>query len=40
LFMLVGSAGFVEIAVQNASAAGILSAKRGDSVLLVHDGRA
>lgn len=36
LFMLVGSAGFVEIAAQNASAAAILSAKRGDSVLLVH----
>ena len=34
LFMLIGSAGFVEIAVQNASAAEILSAKRGDSVLL------
>lgn len=40
LFMLLGSAGFVEIAVQNASAAEILSAKRGDSVLLVHDDRA
>ena len=40
LFMLVGSAGFVEIAVQNASGAEILSAKRGDSVLLVHDDRA
>ena len=40
LFMLVGSAGFVEIAAQNASAAGILSAKRGDSVLLVHGDRA
>jgi S-adenosylmethionine hydrolase len=39
LFMLVGSAGFVEIAAQNASAAAILSAKRGDSVLLVHDDR-
>ena len=37
LFMLVGSAGFVEIAAQNASAAAILSAKRGDSVLLMHD---
>lgn len=37
LFMLVGSAGFVEIAAQNASAAATLSAKRGDSVLLVHD---
>lgn len=36
LFMLVGSAGFVEIAAQNASAAQILSAKRDDSVLLVH----
>lgn len=40
LFMLVGSAGFVEIASQNASAAEILSAKRSDSVLLVHDDRA
>ncbi|MGQ0763070.1 MAG: SAM hydrolase/SAM-dependent halogenase family protein [Acidobacteriota bacterium] len=39
LFLLVGSAGFVEIAAHNASAAGILSAQRGDSVLLVHDGR-
>ena len=38
--MLVGSAGFVEIAAQNASAAAILPAKRGDSVLLVHDDRA
>ena len=37
LFMLFGSAGFVEIAAQNASAAAILSAKRGDTVLLVHD---
>ena len=40
LIALVGSAGFVEIAVQNASAAATLSAKRGDSVLLVHDDRA
>ncbi|MFY9620515.1 MAG: SAM-dependent chlorinase/fluorinase [Pyrinomonadaceae bacterium] len=40
LFMLVGSAGFVEIAVQNASAAATLSAKRGDSVLLVYYDRA
>jgi S-adenosylmethionine hydrolase len=40
LFMLFGSAGFVEIAAQNASAAAILSAKRGDSVLFVHDDRA
>ena len=40
LFLLVGSAGFIEIAAQNASADGILSAKRGDSVLLVHDDRA
>jgi S-adenosylmethionine hydrolase len=40
LFMLVGSAGFVEIAAQNASAAEILPAKRGDSVLLVHNNRA
>lgn len=37
LFMLFGSAGFVEIAAQNASAAAILSAKRADTVLLVHD---
>lgn len=37
LFMILGSAGFVEIAAQNASAAAILSAKRGDTVLLVHD---
>ena len=37
LFMLVGSAGFVEIAAQNASAAAILAAQRGDSVLLVYD---
>lgn len=34
LFMLIGSVGFVEIAAQNASAAEILSAKRGDFVLL------
>lgn len=40
LFMLVGSAGFVEIAAQNESAAAILAAKRGDSVLLVHYDRA
>ena len=33
-FMLIGSAGFVEIAAQNASAAAILSAKCGDAVLL------
>lgn len=32
LFMILGSAGFVEIASQNASAAAVLSAKRGDSV--------
>ncbi|HEV2905085.1 MAG TPA: SAM-dependent chlorinase/fluorinase [Pyrinomonadaceae bacterium] len=37
LFMLIGSAGFAEIAAQNASAAAILTAKSGDSVLLVHD---
>lgn len=36
LFMLIGSAGFVEIATQNASAASILSARRGDAVLLVN----
>ena len=40
LFMLVGSAGFIEIAAQNASAAAILTAKRGDSVLLLSDDRA
>ena len=40
LFMLVGSAGFVEIASQNVSAAAILSAKRGDRVLLIHDDNA
>jgi len=34
LFMLVGSTGFIEIAAQNASAASMLSAKRGDAVLL------
>ena len=34
LFMLLGSAGFVEIAAQNASAAAILGAKRGDRVFL------
>ena len=39
LFMLVGSAGFVEIAAQNSSAAATLSAKRGDSVLFIHDDR-
>jgi S-adenosylmethionine hydrolase len=39
LFMLVGSAGFVEIASQNASAAATLSAMRGDRVLLVNDDR-
>ena len=38
LFMLVGSAGFVEIAAQNASAAAILRAKRGDSVTFVTAG--
>ena len=38
LFMVIGSAGFVEIAAQNASAASILSARRGDVVLLVNAG--
>ena len=38
LFMLVGSAGFVEIAAQNASAARTLSAKRGDTVTFVTAG--
>ena len=36
IFMLVGSAGFIEIAAQNASAAAILSVKRGDAVLLTN----
>jgi S-adenosylmethionine hydrolase len=36
LFMLIGSAGFVEIASQNASAAAILSARRGGAVLLMN----
>jgi S-adenosylmethionine hydrolase len=40
LFMLVGSAGFVEIASQNASASAALSAQRGDRVLLIHDDNA
>ena len=35
LFMIVGSAGFVEIASQNASAALALSAERGDTVTFV-----
>ncbi len=34
LFMIVGSAGFVEIAARNASAALILSARRGQPILL------
>jgi len=34
LFMIVGSAGFVEIAARNASAALILSARRGQSIIL------
>jgi S-adenosyl-L-methionine hydrolase (adenosine-forming) len=38
LFMIVGSAGFVEIASQNASAAAILSTKRGDTVTCVTAG--
>lgn len=38
LFMLAGSAGFLEIASQNASAAAILSAKRGDTVTFVTAG--
>lgn len=36
IFMLIGSAGFVEIAAQNASAAAILSAQRGDAVRLLN----
>src|SRR5712671_1605667 len=35
LFMLLGSAGFIEIAARNASAANILNAHRGQSVVLV-----
>ena len=35
LFMLLGSAGFIEIAVRNASAANILNAHYGQSVMLV-----
>ena len=34
LFMILGSAGFIEIAAQNASAAAILKARRGDPVVL------
>jgi S-adenosyl-L-methionine hydrolase (adenosine-forming) len=37
LFMISGSAGFVEIAAQNSSAASILKVKRGQSVLLKSD---
>ena len=39
LFSIVGSAGFVEIAAQDSSAAGILKAKRGHPVIVV-SGRA
>jgi S-adenosyl-L-methionine hydrolase (adenosine-forming) len=35
LFMLLGSAGFIEIAARNTSAANILNAHRGQSVMLV-----
>ncbi len=35
LFMLLGSAGFIEIAARNASAANILNAHRGQSVVLI-----
>jgi S-adenosyl-L-methionine hydrolase (adenosine-forming) len=35
LFMFLGSAGFIEIAVRNASAANILNARPGQSVVLV-----
>jgi S-adenosylmethionine hydrolase len=34
LFMILGSAGFIEIAAQNASAAALLNARRGDPVVL------
>lgn len=37
LFCVFGSAGFLEIAAQNSSAATILGAQRGDAVLLVSD---
>lgn len=37
LFMLFGSAGFIEIAAQNSSAADILHAQRGQLVTLVRD---
>jgi S-adenosylmethionine hydrolase len=35
LFCFVGSAGFIEIAVQNSSAAKILGARRGDRVIVL-----
>ena len=37
LFMLPGSAGFIEIAAQNSSAANLLNARRGQSVMLITD---
>ena len=37
LFILPGSAGFIEIAAQNSSAANILHAQRGQSVTLIRD---
>jgi len=36
LFMLLGSAGFIEIAAQNSSAANILNARRGQSLVLIN----
>ena len=35
LFMIRGSAGFIEIAIRNASAAEVLKAERGQLVILV-----
>jgi len=36
LFCIFGSAGFLEIAAQNSSAAAVLNAKREDTVVLVN----
>ena len=40
LFMIVGSAGFVEIALRNASAASILNARSGQSIILSTENQA
>ena len=37
LFLILGSAGFIEIAARNASAASILKARSGQSVVLIND---